>query len=70
MVLKVSNDFGMEEQGSVELEVVAVLGIYVDNRAHDFDVDVAMMNDFVGFGACASKMVDVVDASEEMEDLL
>ena len=69
MVLKVSNDFGMEEQGSVELEVVAVLGVEVDNRAHNLEIDVAEFDDFVGFGACASKMVDVVDASEEMEDL-
>ena len=63
MVLKVPNDFGMEEQGSVELEVVAVLGVEVDNRSHNLEIDVAFFDDMVGFGACAPKMMNVVDAS-------
>lgn len=67
---KVRNDFGMEDQGFVELEVVAMLGRRVNYRAHYLEVDVVTLDDFVGFSTCASEMVDVVDASEEMVDLL
>ena len=59
----------MQLETFAKLKVKAVLGGFVDYRAHDLKVNVSPLDDMAGLGACAPEMMDVVEASEEMLDV-
>jgi hypothetical protein len=56
------DDFAVQFKSFAELKVIAMLRRAADYRAHDLKVNCSSLDNMVGFGACASQMVDVVDA--------
>jgi hypothetical protein len=60
----------MEVQYHAKLVVVPVSRRVVDDRTHDLDVDVLAAYHMVGVSASSSEVMYIVDASQEVVDLL
>jgi hypothetical protein len=59
----VRNDFAVDFYGFAELVVVAVLGGRMYDCAHNLEVELSSFDNMMHLGACAAKMVDVVDTT-------